>query len=63
LSEHSLGSKPPDLSAFSIDELEDMREGLQEAIDILGPAACIPQEYLETMAAIANELIERTLLN
>ena len=51
-----------DLTAFTLEELEDMHEGLVEAIQILGPAGAIPQEYSETLAAIQSELLERLLL-
>lgn len=61
-SEHSLGEKLPDVSAFTTEELEDMREGLLEAVEILGPVGAIPKEYSDTLTAITNELAERILL-
>ena len=56
-----------DLSYLSIDELEDMREGLAEAIEILEEdfrmTILVPKEYRELMHAIDIELFERSVLN
>ena len=57
------------LSAYSVEELEDMREGLCEAISILqhdylsvGMLSHIPKEYVTLLNDIDDELFERSVL-
>ena len=70
MSEQS-SDKIQDLCCYSIDELEEMMEGLLEAIYILqedfkglyGPTSvAIPKEYTSLLNAIEIEILERTLL-
>ena len=54
--------KLQNLCYYDMEELEELKQYLIEAIAILGPGGCVPKEYTDLLEAIDAEIFERTVL-